>query len=113
MTDRAVETRRRLSAALFNNEKLAEVVVALDHGGDRASATAQQIADTTGIQYGMVRDVLVRLAKSGLVVTVPKIGGSRGPQYYQPMDSEGWTHLVRLATWVTTVEVASATAQVS
>lgn len=103
MADSSPETRR-LSAAIFNNEKMAEVVVALDGNGDRAAATAQQLADRTDIKYGMVRDVLLRLVKSGLVVAVPKVGGSRASQYYQPMDSAGWSHLVDLATWVASSE---------
>ena len=46
------ETRRR-SAALFGNEKTVEVVLALNEEG---AATAQQVAQKTGIPHSLVRD---------------------------------------------------------
>ena len=91
------EARRR-SAALFGNEKVAEVVLVLAQGG--APATAQELSRTTGVGHSMVRDALLRLAAAGVLLSLPKVGGTRSAQYYEPIDGEGWTLLVRLAAWV-------------
>jgi hypothetical protein len=94
------ETRRR-SAALFGNEKAAEVITALDKEG---SATAQTIAVRTGITYSLVRDALLRLAAGGAVRPLPRLGGSRSPQYYQPVDDDLWTALIAAAQAIMTSE---------
>jgi len=88
------ETRRR-SAALFNNEKMAEVILSLhaEHG----AAHAQEISRRTSISHSLVRDVLVRLAAAGVLTALPKLGGSRGAQYYEPSDRELWQRLVEVA----------------
>jgi hypothetical protein len=87
------ETRRR-SAALFGNEKMAEVVVALDEEGP---ATAQTIAARTGITHSLVRDVLLRLTAGGAARPLPRLGGSRSPQYYQPVNGDLWAALTAAA----------------
>lgn len=97
MTSDTAGTRRR-SAALFGNEKVVEVVLAL-HGSSGA-ATAQELSRITGLSHSMVRDVLLRLTSSGVVLALPKLGGSRSAQYYQPSETDGWRLLVELATWV-------------
>jgi predicted HTH transcriptional regulator len=86
------ETRRR-SAALFGNEKIAEVVVALNLEG---TATAQQIHTTTRIAHSMIRDALGRLVQGGVVRALPKAGHSRSEQYYQPVEGNVWTALVTM-----------------
>jgi ribosomal protein S25 len=91
--DNRDETRRR-SAALFGNEKTVEVVVALDEEG---SATAQMIAARTGITHSLVRDVLLRLTAGGAVRPLPRLGGSRSPQYYQPVNGDLWAALASTA----------------
>lgn len=95
----AVDTSRvrALSSAIFGNEKVVEVVLAMDALSEPKSATAQDLNRATGIAHSMVRDVLVRLVDGELVTAVPKVGGSRSPQYYQPRD--GWADLVDLARW--------------
>lgn len=87
--DNRDETRRR-SAALFGNEKTVEVVLALH---EEAPATAQTIAARTGIPHSLVRDALLRLTAGGAVRPLPRLGGTRSPQYYQPDDSDLWTAL--------------------
>lgn len=89
---------RRLSAALFGNEKVVEVALALDEVN--APCTAQELAVRTGIAHSMVRDVLVRLATAGLLLALPKTGGTRSAQYYEPEDRGAWTHLIALARWL-------------
>jgi hypothetical protein len=92
MSDQA-ETRRR-SAALFGNEKTAEVVLALN---DARLATAQQLSTSTGIAHSMVRNALARLVQGGAVRALPKTGHSRSEQYYQPVDDRLWGALVAVA----------------
>jgi GTP-sensing pleiotropic transcriptional regulator CodY len=94
----SAEKTRRRSAALFNNEKMAEVILALDDA--RGAAHAQEISQKTGITHSLVRDVLVRLLTAGVVAALPRVGGSRGTQYYQPQDEELWRRLVSLASYL-------------
>ena len=91
--DSVGETRRR-SAALFGNEKTVEVVLVLDAHG---AATAQMTATQTGISYSLVRDALIRLAAGGALRQVPRVGGSRSPLYYQPVDGALWDALAAAA----------------
>jgi hypothetical protein len=86
-----VEETRRRSAALFGNEKVVEVVLALN---EEDLATAQQLHASTGIAYSMVRDALGRLVQGGAVRALPKTGHSRSPQYYQSIEGPLWEALV-------------------
>jgi hypothetical protein len=79
---------------LFGNEKITEVVVALNQEG---TATAQQIHATTHIAHSMVRDALGRLVLGGVVKALPKLGHSRSEQYYQPVEGSVWNALVAMA----------------
>lgn len=86
---------RRESAKVFGNEKLVEVVLALDQAA--GVATAQEITRRTGIAHSMVRDVLVRLADAALVRPLPR-ESTRAAQYYDTREQgEVWTRLVALA----------------
>jgi predicted ArsR family transcriptional regulator len=89
------QTTRERSAALFGNEKLVEVVVALAE--QRGAATAQQLSKDTGIDHSMVRSVLLRAVSAGVVETLPRTGGARSPQYYQPTDTDVWRATLALA----------------
>lgn len=91
--DKRDETRRR-STALFGNEKTVEVVLALHH---EAPATAQIISAKTGIAHSLVRDALIRLTAGGAVQPLPRLGGSRSQQYYQPAEGDLWPALVSAA----------------
>lgn len=82
------QSPRPLSAALFGNEKFAEVVVAL--GGQRGAATAQQLSKLTRIDHSMVRNVLLRAVAAKIVDHLPRTGGSRSKQYYQPSPGDLW-----------------------
>lgn len=96
MSDPQTEARRR-SAALFGNEKTAEVLLAFDAMSEPRSATATQLAKATDITHGLVREVLVRLTSAGLLLAAPKVGGSRSAQYYSPSDPASWASAVELA----------------
>lgn len=85
---------RRISAAVFGNEKMVEVLLAL---GQEQAATAQVIAAKTGISHSLVRDVLLRLVAGGAVRALPKIGGSRSPQFYEPIEGPLWDALMTAA----------------
>jgi predicted ArsR family transcriptional regulator len=64
---------------------------------ESGTATAQQVAKRTGIDHSMVRDVLLRLVDSGVVVALPR-ATSRAPQYYEaPAGGSAWLALVHLA----------------
>lgn len=91
----AGQTTRERSAALFGNEKLVEVVVALAE--QQGAATAQQLSRLTGVDHSLVRCVLLRAVNAGVVETLPRAGGSRSPQYYQPTDTELWRATLALA----------------
>jgi hypothetical protein len=84
--DEHVETRRR-STALFGNEKTVEVVLALQ---DEGTATAQMIVDRTRIAHSMVRGAIGRLVEGGIVRALPKTGGTRSLQFYQPIAGQAW-----------------------
>jgi hypothetical protein len=83
---------------LFGNEKTVEVVLALQAEG---TATAQMIVAETKIAHSMVRDALGRLVEGGVVRAIPKTGGTRSPQYYQPIGGPVWD------TFLATVQAVS------
>lgn len=97
--DSVGETRRR-SAALFGNEKTVEVVLALDGEG---TGTAQMIAARTGIPYSLTRDALIRLRVGGAIRQIPRVGGSRSPLYYEPVEGDLWRALTAAAHAVTAI----------
>lgn len=91
---------RRRSAALFGNEKAVEVILAMARSEAPHSVTAQDVSKDIAVAHSLVRDVLVRLAASDVLIAVPKVGGSRAPQYYQPRPDFAWTELVAVAELV-------------
>jgi len=105
LMDNRDETRRR-SAALFGTEKTVEVVLALH---EEAPATAQMIAVKTGITYSLVRDALLRLAAGRAIRLLPRLGGRRSPQYYQPVDGDLWIALTSAARAVMAAERSHST----
>ncbi len=85
---------REVSAKVFGNEKTAEVVRAL--AAQNHTATAQQIAQRTGIGHSLVGDVLKRLAAASLAKPLPR-SHTRGALYYEAdPDDEVWVAMVRL-----------------
>lgn len=91
------ERTRQRSAAIFGNEKVVEVVLALNDTGESPTATAQDLSRATGIAHPMVRDVLRRLALGEVLIAAPKVGGSRSAQYYHPRPGAAWDAVVSLA----------------
>lgn len=85
---------RFASSKVFGNEKFLEVVI--DLAGRTGPATASEIAQTLGVSHSTVRDVLIRLEAAGLVRALPKIGGSRSAQYYDPSELPEWSALAEL-----------------
>lgn len=87
---------RRLSASIFGNEKLAEIVLLLE--AEPGALLAADIARRTGFSHSLVRDVLVRLSKTPAVRALPKTGNPRGPAYFEKCpESLLWPALVELA----------------
>jgi DNA-binding IclR family transcriptional regulator len=87
---------RRLSTAVFGNEKVVEIVLLLE--AEQGAVLAAEIARRTGFGHSLVRDVLVRLSRTPAVRALPKTGNLRGPAYYERVaDSPLWSSLVHLA----------------
>jgi len=91
---------RRVSASIFGNEKLAEIVLLLE--AERGAVLAADLSRRTGFGHSLVRDVLLRLSRTSAVRALPKTGNPRGPAYYEKdPESPLWPALVRLARAVT------------
>jgi hypothetical protein len=76
------QATRRTSTLVFGNEKVAEVIAALGVAPGGVARTTD-IVEATGIAHGMVRPVLTRMVEVGLLVALPRRGGSRGEQWYE------------------------------
>ena len=85
---------RQLSAALFGNEKLAEIALYME--SEAVPVTAQMIANGTGFSHGLVRDVLRRLVNTGVLAELPRLGGSRSPLFYRIVPGPLWSAVVAL-----------------
>lgn len=86
---------RRSSAAVFGNEKLAEVLVFL--AGESTPVTAQMVASGTGINYSLVRDALRRLVTAEVLDEMPRVGGSRSPLFYRAIEGRTRDLMTELA----------------
>ncbi len=87
------QTRRR-SAALFGNEKVAEIVLALE--AQQGFARLTDVSAATGIVHSMVRPVLARLVEGGVLEALPRRGGSRSEQFFEVCAGAAWTSLLQL-----------------
>jgi hypothetical protein len=97
---------RRISASIFGNEKIAEIVLLMD--AEHGALTAAEISRRTGFGHSLVRDVLLRLGRTSAVRALPKASNPRGPAYYEKnLDSPLWTALVRLAEVIVSPQVTS------
>ena len=109
VTVNELDVARRQSAALFNNEKLVEIVLAVEKA---AGVThAQELSRATSISHSLVRAVLIKLVGAGALIALPKSGGARSTQYYQPIDGELWSALVALAKVIANRPDSDASAQ--
>lgn len=88
------DSLRELSVAVFGNAKMASVVLGI---GEAQIATATEIAELTGIKYTLVRDVLQRLERAGLLESRRDGDGARAPLHYWPSEERIWSALVLLA----------------
>ena len=101
--DETLETRR-ISASIFGNEKLAEIVLLLD--SEDGAVLAADLARRTAFSHSLVRDVPIRLGRTSAVRALPKTGSPRGPAYYEKdQHSPLWPALVALARAVATAQV--------
>jgi hypothetical protein len=87
---------RQLSSALFNNDKMVEVVLELDRWGG-VPLTTRELARSLRINDDLVKKVLIRLVLAGLLKELPRIGGPRGPLPYAVQEGHTWSALVKLA----------------
>lgn len=97
MSDDA-ESRRDVSAALFNNRYLLPVVESIRAHlatGD-TMVTVRQVAQAGQLADSLVRPVVLRLTASALLRPLPR-RGPRAPQFYTVSNQAGWEALVALA----------------
>jgi len=83
-----------VAAKVFNNDKFAEVVQALNAAD--GAATAQQIATSISVTHDLARKVLLRLVDAGLLKTLPRVGGQRGVLPYEVQPGPEWDALTTL-----------------
>ncbi|RZS91152.1 hypothetical protein EV189_0386 [Motilibacter rhizosphaerae] len=88
---------REVSSALFNNDKMIEVVLELDRWRG-VGVTTRELARTIGIADDLVKKVILRLLDAGLVKQLNRVGGRRGPLPYEVQETAAWRALVDLAT---------------
>jgi len=98
---------RRVSASVFGNEKIAEIILILEQ--EAGAVLAADLVRQTGFGHSLVRDVLVRLDRTSAVRALPRTGNPRGPAYYAKNElSPLWPALVALAKAI--VETADVSA---
>jgi len=86
---------RDVSSALFGNEKMVEIVLAMV--SERGHATAQKVANDLLVNHDLARKPMLRLVEAGLLRALPKEGGRRSSQYYEVVEGPGWNALVALS----------------
>lgn len=87
---------RQRSSAVFGNDKVMEVVLAL-HRWPGPAVTAQELARATNINHDLVKRVLTRLELVSVVKPLDRIGGTRGPLPYEVLPGATWSALVELS----------------
>lgn len=95
MEAEALEARRKLSAALFGNRALAEVISAINHltaQGDPL-VTTRTVATAANLGDSVVRPVMLRLDAAGLIEAQPRTSGPRSTLHYQVQRGELWSAL--------------------
>lgn len=94
-------------SAIFNNSAFADVAAAahrlLASATGREQITTRMVASATGRSDSVVRPVMLRLVKAGLLQMEPKSETGRGAQYFTRMHSERWRALIDLVALVTQV----------
>ncbi len=86
---------RRLSAAVFGNEKWIEVALALDAMG--GTPIAQEVGRRIGINSDLVTKVLRRMHTADLVKPLPRIGSaSRGIVPWEVQPGTRWDSVLAL-----------------
>jgi hypothetical protein len=98
--DSSLKTRQ-ISACIFGNEKIADIVLLLE--SEVGALNAAEIERRTGFAHSLIRDVLERLSKTPALHALPRTGNPRGAVYYEKCpESMLWPALVVLARAVVT-----------
>lgn len=99
VSEEQVEARREVSAALFNNRYLVDVVVGIASlaRANRPAITTRAIANEVGLSDNLVRPVVLRLLDTGLLSPLPRAGGPRSLQPFEIVMPSTWKDLARLA----------------
>lgn len=89
---------RRLSAAVFGNEKTVEVLLAIQEANGLARTA--DVVQSTGIAHGLVRPVLKRLLDAGALTAMPRRGGARGELFFEIGDERLWAAMLQTARYI-------------
>jgi hypothetical protein len=91
------ETWRDRSAALFGNRFVVDVVLAISQIAPTAETfvTTRMVASKTTLGDSLVRPVMLRLQRAGILSQLPRSGGPRSMLYYQVGQGPLWDALVR------------------
>jgi len=90
------DATRTVSATLFNNDKLVEVVLAIARW-DGPAFTIQEIATKVAINHDLAKKVVNRLEAVDMLKRQPRLGGRRGALPFEVQGGRAWDALVRLA----------------
>jgi DNA-binding FadR family transcriptional regulator len=90
-----IEVARGVSAALFGNRYLAEVVDEIWRRNQVSSTlvTTRELARTLSLSDSTVRPVLLRLCAVGVLAPLPKPGSARSSQFYRVQPGQLWVSL--------------------
>lgn len=94
----ADEDPRSVSHGLFNNNRsFAQIADSVDRilggGGPQPTVTTRQVAAAIGTTDSVVRPVMQRLAKAGLLEAQVRTGAVNGPQPYARTRPSRWASL--------------------
>lgn len=100
MPDSSEGARRDASYAVFGNRAVVDVVQAVQalDAQDDALITTRAVAARTGMADSVVRPVMNRLARAGVLLAAPRVGGPRSSQYFTIERRSVWDALLALCS---------------
>jgi len=92
------EVRRRVSAAIFGNRAVADVIRAIQQltQAGEPSVTTRMVARTAQLGDSVVRPIMLRLEAAGVVQAQARLSGPRSALHYRVQQGELWTALTAI-----------------
>lgn len=92
------ETRRRVSAAVFGNRAVADVISAIEQltQGGEPSVTTRMVAKAARLGDSVVRPIMLRLEAAGVLQAQARLSGPRSALHYRVQQGELWTALTAI-----------------